>query len=251
MRAWLLAFAVLAGCGQTAAAPQDAGSTDDAVADVPALPQDTSVVTDGQGDGHDAKTPPDVQVTQDGLCFVNGPPGPQRTVVEVPKPTGCPPLGPVLPWPTPDGAPPSPPTLDVELGTSEEQTGAFVPYVEGQWAPIVHGVQGGIHVWAAVRTTLPGQKPGKTTLTIAGKSLLECKPVAAELTGTALVHADLSGKWTSASVAVPGTPIAFVDTSPVPYCGQWITLEVEVRHPETLQWGRASVLLRLYDAANL
>lgn len=214
---------------------------------------DVSLVQDAPDatDAHDAGPPPDVQVTQDGLCVVNGPPGPQRKLVDLPKPTGCPPLQPLLPWPTPDGQPSTPPTLAVEIGTSDAQTGAFVAYQDGQWAPIVHGVQGGIHVWAAVRTQLPGQKAGKTTLTIAGASLLDCKPVAAELTGTTLVHPDATGLWTSASVAVPGTPIAFVDTSAAPYCGRWVTLQIEVRMPDTLQWGRASVLLRLYDAANL
>lgn len=246
--AWLVALA-LVGCDQAAPGQVAAAPGPDA-----AVVQDVADAGDVSAfDAHEIHVPPDVVVTADGVCPVNGPPGPNRTVVDAPKPAGCPPLEPVLSWSTPDGKPPQAPELQVELGTSHPETGAFVPYVDGQWAPIVHGVQGGIHVWAAVRTTLPEQKAVKATLTIAGQSFLACKQVATELTGTTLVRPDGAkpGTFTSASIAVPGEAIAFSSDQPGPYCGQWIVLEVEVRHPVTLQWGRASVLLRLYDAANL
>ncbi len=251
-KGWIgLAGCALAACGQ--AAPEPVADVDAAViSDAATVPKDTTNTQDS-ADEKEIHAAPDVVVTADGLCVANGPPGPNRTVADAPKPEGCPPLEAVLMWPTPDGKPNKPPELQVELGTSDADTGAFVPYVDGQWAPIVHGVQGGIHVWAAVRTTLPGQKPVKTALAIAGKSFLACQPVAMELTGSTLVRPDGTkpGTFTSASIAVPGEAIAFTGVLPGPYCGQWIVLEIEIRHPVTQQWGRASVLLRLYDAANL
>lgn len=231
---------------EDASAGTDAGATDSAVADDAA-----------GGDGHDAQEvgidawdDPDAPPQS---CFEFAPPGPHRQVTPAAKPIDCPPLPVLLPWTTPDGLPPGPPTLTLELGTSTEN-GAFLPYDAGQWAPIVHGVQGGIHVWAAFRTSAPpGSKTAKITMDVAGRSFLACQPVATELTASALVHADAAkpGTLTSASIAVAGTPVAFDQNVAAPYCGQWIVMELEVRDRTSQAWGRASVLLRLYDLKNL
>ncbi len=158
-------------------------------------------------------------------------------------------------WNTPDGKAPTSPTLSFALGAGDVDSGAFTPYTEGQWAPIVEGVQGGIHVWAGVRVKLPPGSAPKVTLEVAGHALLDCKPVATELAGTskAIATADptLPGWWTNARANVPGVPVAFEKNVAAPYCGQWIELVAEVRVPGTTNWGRSSVVLRLFDLDNL
>jgi hypothetical protein len=144
------------------------------------------------------------------------------------------------------------PTLQVELGTVNPDTGGFSPYHDGQWAPIVHGVQGGVHVWATFRTDLPGFTGAKTALEVGGQAYLECQSVATELSCKPVAFADpaMPGKYTTAAPQFPPTPVAFDQTIAGPYCGRWIVLYGEVRLPGTDKWGFATQVLRLYDLAN-
>ena len=185
-------------------------------------------------------------------CFVACEPTAKSHVAAAgppPDPKACT-FDPGLLWPA--GAPPPPTSLAVEIGAVHPKTGAFVPYQDGQWAPIVHGVQGGIHVWAALRTTLPGFSGAKATLEVGANSYLDCKNVATELARKPIAFADPSqpGTWTTASLLLPPTPVAFDENVPGPYCGKWIVLHAEVRLPGTQKWGQASRVLRLYDLAN-
>lgn len=231
-----------------------AGSVDTPVTDAPA---------DAAGDVSPAALgPPSCPAgAPPKLCFTGCEPGPQTAVTPLakPDPKACPPATPQLVWDGDGTAPP--PTMPVELGVSDPVTGVFVPYKDGQWAPIVHGVQGGIHVWAGLRAALPKstpKPPAKILVEMAGRSLLGCQPVAAELSTKMFLFAESgpppgpasAGWWSGASTLAAGVPVAFSENEPLPYCGKWIELRVEVRLPGTTVWGVGSTWLRLYDLAN-
>ncbi|MSP92370.1 MAG: hypothetical protein EXR79_11295 [Myxococcales bacterium] len=247
--------------GADASAPADAGELADntGLADNNGL-ADNAAGADATGPAprtavyaHTAWGPPcpDVAGAAPKACFTACEPTAQSKVTgagPVPDPKQCT-FDPGLLWPK---GPTPPPTLTVELGAVHPKTGAFVPYQDGQWAPIVHGVQGGIHVWTALRTTLPGFQGAKATLEVGANSYLDCKNVATELARKPIAFADPSqpGTWTTASLLLPPTPVAFDENVPGPYCGKWIVLRAEVRLPGTQQWGHAVKVLRLYDLAN-
>jgi len=246
----------LAGCGAQGAAAPDAGGVADMAAEI-AMGAEVAATGDAAQDASKpSKKPlPCPNSAPPPACFHKCQPAPEVQFPVGPLPAKCAETTTGLIWDTPDGKAPGPPTLLFELGAGDVDTGAFVPYVEGQWAPIVEGVQGGIHVWAAARVKLPPGTPPKITLEIAGHSNLDCKPVATELAGTskAIATADPSkpGWWTNARANVPGVPVAFEKNVAGPYCGQWIELVAEVRVPGTQNWGRGSVIVRLFDLDNL
>lgn len=160
-----------------------------------------------------------------------------------------------LVWSTTTGKPPTAATLPVEIGRGDPVVGTFVPYVNGQWLPIVEGIQGGIHLWAAVRLPLTGAAP-KFALDIGGQVRGDgCAIIGTQLASAtkAIAQADPNhkGQWTTAKALVPGIPVAFAKNTAATYCGQWVTLYVEVREPKSQAWGHAAVQVRLFELDNL
>ncbi len=253
---WALC-ATLAACGASPSGAAPTAGLADAGGDVSLAAEATAGTGDGGAEASKpSKKPPACKPSSDaGFCYHKCQPASDTKGPVQPLPAKCAESTTGLIWDTPDGKAPTPPTLQFALGAGDVDSGAFVPYNEGQWAPIVEGVQGGIHVWAAARVKLPPGTPPKVTLEIAGHSLLDCKPVATELAGTskAIATADpnMPGWWTNARANVPGVPVAFEKNVAAPYCGQWIELVAEVRVPGSTTWGRGSVVLRLFDLDNL
>lgn len=273
----LAGLALAAGCGSDPAAKAAAA------ADTTGQTADAAVKADGGAAGDIGKTDADVD-THDGdaaaapskkppvcpansapvSCFHKCQPAGNAAAPVTPSVPACGDAYTGLTWATADGKPSQPPSLTFSIGTSDPDTGAFVPYQIGgaatPWAAIVEGVQGGVHIWAAVRVPLPPGTPTKVVLEVAGHALMGdgaggCKVVATELVGTskvmAVAEAGQPGWWTNASKLVAGVPVAFEQNVAAPYCGQWVRLVVEVREPKSGVWGRQTVDLRLWDLDNL
>ncbi|MCO4764182.1 MAG: hypothetical protein KC502_21905 [Myxococcales bacterium] len=184
-----------------------------------------------------------------GLCHADAGPGPDAYKSDVPQPdvAGC-------AWPEPKffaGKKPPKPTLQLEIGTNHPKTGAFVPYVDGQSVPMVHGTQGGFHVYAAVRVKLPGETGSLAKLQSEMFGHVGC--VLAALGKQPVLYAGKDGKlpftYTTASQTHAGTLIVFgVDSSKSHlYCGRWLELTVRIRDMSTNAWAQKQVSLRLYD----
>ncbi len=271
LSAWLvLAGACASDPAAKAAAADAAGAAADAAANAvgDAAKGDAAAAADAAGQDAapvPSKKPPACPVNSAPVaCFHKCQPAGNAaapTVASVPQ---CPNSYTGLTWATADGKPAQAASLAFSVGRADPDTGAFVPYQVGgaatPWAPIVEGVQGGVHVWAAVRVALPAGTPAKVVLEVAGHALMGdgaggCKVVATELVGASKVMAVAepgpAGWWTNASKLVPGVPVAFEQNVATPYCGQWVRLVVEVREPKSGAWGRQTVDLRQWDLDNL
>ena len=195
------------------------------------------------------KYPSDAGDTTPGYCFV-GPPAADAYVMDVPSPKDCPcpPDPPTVLF----GADPIPPAkLVVELGVGDDTTGAFKPYADGDWVPITHGPQGGVHVWAAFRVALAGAKDPKVKIQTRATSLVAC--ALAGTGNTAIVYATpdaaLPGSYTNASAAMPGIQVVFPiwGNESSAYCGQWLELRMQIRDTVSGAWGEVRRTVRLYD----
>jgi len=229
----------------------DVALADGTLADV-TLPDVTDAATsDGSSCTYiDAdQYPSDAGDTTPGICFV-GLPAADAYVVDVPSPKNCAcaPEPPVALF----GADPIPPAkLVVELGAGDEKTGAFKPYADGDWVPITHGPQGGVHVWAAFRVALAGTADAKAKIQTHATSRIGCS-----LAGTgnmtvayATPDATLPGTYTNASLAMPGIQVVFPvwGSESSAYCGQWLDLRMQIRDAASGQWGEVQRTVRLYD----
>ena len=183
-------------------------------------------------------------------CFVNAPPGPDASVADVPQPdfSACT-LGPPSFFKA--GETIAKPSLKVELGTHDPTTGAFVPYVDDQWLPMVHGPQGGFHVFLATRVTLPGVSEAFVKLQGESLGYAGCKPAAIGKQPVMYANPDttVANAYTTATKTSAGTLVIF----PVPsglshlYCGIWLELVVRVRQFGSDAWGESNLTVRLYD----
>jgi len=234
---WLvMASVALAACTAPTAAADGAG-VGDAAPDAPACLHP------------DAASYPfeDVSVqAAPGVCFA-AVPASDAVVADVPMPEHCPCA--MDPPPFFGAAPVPAPVLTVEMGVG--QAGAFVPYADGQWVPITHGPQGGIHVWVGWRLRLPGHQEPKVKLLARTTSHIDC---ALAGTGTeamwyatpdpAATHA-----YTNIDANHPGTPVIFpIEGSESGLvCGRWLELRVQVQDPVAQTWGEVRRTVRLYD----
>lgn len=273
--AWLL-LASACGSGPAAkpaaladvtAQKADAAAVGDSAVAADAGKTDVAAKGDAASDAAPApsKKPPACPVSSaPAACFHKCQPAANAATSAAPTVPQCPDSYTGLTWATPDGKPSQPASLSFAVGAADVDSGAFVPYQVGgaatPWAPIVEGVQGGVHVWAAIRVALPASTPTKVVLEVAGHVLMGdgkggCQVVATELVGASKVMAvaepGAAGWWTNASKLVPGVPVAFEQNVAAPYCGQWVRLVVEVREPKSGVWGRQTVDLRLWDLDNL
>jgi len=196
------------------------------------------------------ETPASADEIDPTVCFRGQPPGAGEPVKQLAMPFAecCTKSSPIFFKP---GQPMPAPSLVVELGTSNPQTGAFVPYEQGQWLRIVHGKQGGIHVDAAIRVVLPGEDRAKVKMQIFATGHFECKESAVGNSPIIWVRpdAELDEGYTNASPVKPGVEVRFPVTGFYwyQYCGIWLDLRAAVRHPDSGAWGHTSRMVRLFD----
>lgn len=210
------------------------------VADVPAVPSCVPL---------DAANYPIEGASVDaapGVCFTNAPPT-DAAVADVPMPEHCP----CAPDPPPffgNTAVPAP-TLDIEMGVGTD--GTFAPYLDGQWVPITHGPQGGIHIWVAWRLVLPAHTEPKVKLLTRATSLISCAlaGTGSESMWYATPDAKLPGAYTSVSANHPGSAVIFAAAGSDSgiFCGQWLELRLQIHDPVTKRWGEVRRTVRLYD----
>jgi hypothetical protein len=135
----------------------------------------------------------------------------------------CGPGGPPLPAPEvqcKDGGigasetPPDPAKATVWLGTTNDM-GAFRTIASGETLGVVHGLQGGMHVWGAARLYTPsgGQWALRFALTGADGSQLAGTTVYAEACAHSIVEATYVTVFLEA--ATPASGVLSVDASPM------------------------------------
>ena len=142
------------------------------------------------------------------------------------------------------------PTLKVELGHLVD--GAFTPYKEQQFVPLVYGVQGGMHVWLAFRITIPTLKTDTASVALHSFGLDACKQVA---TGpvTSFYPKAVAGEpgvYVYHSKLNPGLEVRIDGAKPNDvgkFCGKWLDLRLQVLRIGTKEWGQGNVLLRTWD----
>lgn len=179
-----------------------------------------------------------------GTCFHGAPPAADAYVAPLPAQPSCPDVPPDFF----DDAPVPPPTLKVEIGQLDAATRAFVPYGEGGFAPIVHGVQGGIHVWAALRVTIPDLSACSLRVSAQIRGYRQCFYAgnAAERTPPLVVQAP--GVYvTPPDFQAPAVVFKYIATDSGELCGDVEELRAQVRLPGSDRWGEGRVRVRLYD----
>lgn len=231
---------------------QLADVTDAAIADVAIADVADAAAPEAWGCPYvDAKNYPyDAGDITAGFCFVGAPPAADAFVMDVPSPKDCPcPPDPPVQF---FGAAPIPPaTLVVELGAGDDSTGTFKPYADGDWVPIAHGPQGGIHVWAAFRVPL-ASKEAKVKIQTRANSTIGCSLAGTGNTAVAYAAPDAAvpGTYTNASLAMPGIQVVFPSwgSESSAYCGQWLELRMQIRDVASGAWGEVRRTVRLYDS---
>ncbi len=142
------------------------------------------------------------------------------------------------------------PTLTVRAGTLDSESKAFVPWVDGQWAPVHWGMRMGAGVWVALHVELPGETADTVELELDTPGMIGCK-----LIGTTMIHKVVF-------TAVPGEPGVYsYGTSPAngacvllaytpdevnAFCDHWMVVTLRLRVPDTDVWGEISHVVRLY-----
>ncbi len=190
-----------------------------------------------------------------GICPGPEKPGPDTFVGDVPMPAGAP-----CDSGAPaffKGTPPPAKSLPIELGRVDN-TGKFIPYEDGGWIAMEHGVQGGMHVWVAARVTLPGKTDPK--LKIQTETLLTSGCSQAGYSPSPVVYASSQpdGTYVVGSASSPGIQV-FVGTgtdgSAAKFCNKWYDVHVACRLMLATggfgPWGTASVRMRSYDMKNV
>tara|TARA_B100001094_G_scaffold321236_1_gene368629 strand:+ start:1146 stop:1925 length:780 start_codon:yes stop_codon:yes gene_type:complete len=231
----------------------DSGSDVQLPQDVSEDADDASLLDTVQHDGSakmdalsDAAQDGETTFGGDGACFHGAPPSGDVYVADIPQPNTKP-----CKWSSPKFFPSDPPavTLQVDVGTHDPKTGQFVPYVDGQWLPMVHGPQGGFHVFAAIRVTLPGQSDPIVKLQSEAIGWVDCEPVALGQQPVIFVKPDGGGGYTTATISHAGTLVIFPVQSKDSwqYCGKWVELMVRVKDIAKGTWGQTHLSVRLYD----
>lgn len=196
----------------------------------------------------DAAALPDTASTTaaPGVCFKGAAPTGDVFVADVPRDdsAGCTPP----PLPSAWFAEVPAPTLALTLGRGDA-AGTFIPYLDGDWAPIFYGPQGGFHLWAGFRTQLPGKTDASLLMDVQVWSESSCIKVASGLGSVATVLLGSDGNYSNVYTGAYGLADAFFvpASSSRFYCGQWVTLHVRARLRDTGLWGESAVTVRIYD----
>lgn len=138
------------------------------------------------------------------------------------------------------------PTLDVRSGFTPHATGQFQAYVDHGWAPLVTGLQGGLHVPFAFEVVLPGVDEAKVKLRLHATVLTECGEVSVGPPNIVAVQAtamytyratvDIESRFTGKSSA--DAPL---------FCGRWVRVALQIQEPTSGAWGQVSHVVQLYS----
>ena len=152
------------------------------------------------------------------------------------------------PWFDKDKAPTA--TLTLEAGVWDATNEVFVPWTDGQWAPIHWGMRMGAGVWTALRVKLPGETAATVELEISVPGLVDCKVVGTTIPKTASFKAvdGEPGVYVHGDAIYPGACIlmAYKETDADAMCDRWMTIQAAVRRPDTDIWGEVVNVVRLY-----
>jgi hypothetical protein len=239
-------LALLVACGTTAAHEpahcQKTVGDADAMADVAQDPlslQGDALVPclDDDAYPHGPTPPPP------GTCFRGRAPAADALVAPLPAAVSCEAEPPAF-FPT-DAVPK--PTLSPELGYDGAH-GEFMPWQDGDWVPLEHGIQGKLMVEVRFRVTLPGQDACRQVLQTNVYASKDCVQIGIGQLGVS------SGEWQAPELFVGPNGHATIRTvlNPAPpdswqLCGEALDLRLQVRVPGTDTWGEGHVRLRLYD----
>ncbi len=143
------------------------------------------------------------------------------------------------------------PTLALELGTYNMETGKFDPLIDGQWAPMHTGMRGGAGVWVVYRVQLPASSPDEVKLFVDGDGLIGCEPVAVTVTSMMkFVRVPGPGNyWVNATPAFPGGACVLLglgSSKAKDVCGQFLTVHAAVGLKDKTAWGQVDRTVRLY-----
>lgn len=201
--------------------------------DVGAAPDGDPNAGDSATAGFDAGAPP-----------VACPDGTAATGVR-PTPNACPAY--VPPWFEADKVPA--PTLTLAAGPGLSDSDEFVPWQDGQWAPIHLGMRGGVGVWTALQVKLPGETADKVKLLIDVPGIIDCGQ--AGLTLQPMVWfakvPDQPGVYHYGGDHTPGACIQLMTKKSHGMCNEWLTIHAAVRLPATDKWGHARYVVQLYN----
>ncbi|MBI5609470.1 MAG: hypothetical protein HY902_11380 [Deltaproteobacteria bacterium] len=181
------------------------------------------------------------------VCFHVAPPGADAWVADVPAPAAV--CAEVAPPEWFDGQPLPPPTLDLKVGW-RDAAGAWHPYNNGDWVPLLTANQGGFHVELVPVATVPGQTAAALGLQLQSFTLFGCEQIgnAATAMSTFVQTTGPEGEYTldpaKQVFTIFGTGIGNIDK----YCGIWIHVYWRVRVKGSNQWGEAVRLLRTYNS---
>lgn len=156
------------------------------------------------------------------------------------------------------GAGAGPATIPVEVGIVDAN-GVFQPYQSGDWVPMVHGAQGGFHVWAALRMDVKGAAGAK--IKMQSETLLwgECDLVG-EAPAPVIYPSLVAGtSYVMGNQFMPGLQVRFAaagaatkqasSSSSGAFCNRWYRLRAAVRDWKSGAWGQTQLWVRTYDTA--
>jgi hypothetical protein len=239
-------LALLTACGTTAVpepahcqkTASDADTADDDTRDPLSIQGDALVpCLDEDAYPHGPTPPPP------GTCFRGRPPAADAFVAPLPAAVSCE-VDPPEFFAT--HAVPAP-TLSPQLGYNDAR-GEFVPWQDGDWVSLEHGIQGKLMVEVRFRVTLPGRDACRLVLQTNVYASKDCVQIGIGQLGVS------TGAWQAPEVFVGpnGNATIRVVLNPAPpdswqLCGQGLDLRLQVRVPGTDAWGEGRVRLRLYD----
>ena len=232
-------------------APLDATVTVDAAFDGDATDSAAEPSADcGQGAGGDSDASP-----------VGYPcPGPDKPAAGAVVPGPPKPDMPTCSWQPPalfKGATPPPPTLQVQTGAADA-SGAFVPYQDGDWLGMFHGVQGGFHINVGLRVVVPGLTVDKAKVQMEVRTYDGCSLVGYSLAPVVYPLQQPDGSYVFGTLESPGVQGIFVNdckeglkgTASKDFCNRWFLLRVAVRELSTGLWGEQALRFRTFDVSN-
>lgn len=153
------------------------------------------------------------------------------------------------------GVAPGPASVQVELGVNDVVQGAFVPYQLGQWAPMVHGFQGGFHVNVAIRLRSKALQDPKLKVQAELRLYDGCGVVGHGVTPMIWPQRDAGGDYLFPPLESSGVELRFLHQdgtniqsgSSQDFCNRWYLLRAVVREWKSGAWGETTVTLRTYD----
>jgi hypothetical protein len=148
---------------------------------------------------------------------------------------------------------PPPATLKVEIGA----VGAgdvFHPFGPGQWVPMVHGEQGGFHVWVGFRVRIDELDEPKGKFQTDVQLYRGCSNQGLSLRPVAYADRRPDGSYVHGSAAIPGDDVRFTMAGAEvknlwtsDFCNQYYDIHLAVREMKTGRWGESWVRVRTYD----